>query len=213
MIFENTNSWINYFKRHDERLLVRICEILPDCIETLHDNPHEDEITVNLVNRLRSDTEIRRLFHHCQYQFEPLGYDENGIAYSKGKIDFAFFWDQDQEKYLAYEAKRLNIKTTTGTTLSLATAYVTEGLVRFVSEQYSEGLPVGCMLGYVMDGNTKTARAKIIKSITENNQLVGLIAGPSALPAIASAIRMTSDHQRRKSGEKINIRHALVPCS
>ena len=106
----------------------------------------------------------------------------------------------------------MNIKTADGSTASLATAYVTEGVARFVTEQYSEGLPVACMLGYVIDGKTKAAQAKIVSAITKNSQLVGLVSEPSTLPTIATAIRMTSDHQRRKGGGKINIRHALVPC-
>ena len=213
MIFENADNWVKHFKRFDERLLERICEILPDCIAAMPDNPHEDKITINLIDRFYLDADTRKLFHHCAYQFEPFGHDEQGVAYSKGKIDFVVFWDQNRERYLAYEAKRLNIKTANGRTASLATAYVTEGLARFVTEQYSEGLPVACMLGYVIDGNTRTAQAKIVSAIIKNSQLVGLVAKPSVLPAIASAIRMTSDHQRQSGSGKINIRHALVPCT
>ena len=125
MISKNIEDWADYFKRYDERLLDRICEILPVCIAAMHDNPHEDDITINLIYRLRLDTAARELFHHYEYQFEPFGFDEKGVAYSKGRIDFAAFWNKDPEKYLAYEVKRLNIRTTTGNTRSLAREYVT----------------------------------------------------------------------------------------
>ena len=107
MISKNIEDWADYFKRYDERLLERICEILPVCIAAMHDNPHEDDITINLIYRLRLDTAAREIFHHYEYQFEPFGFDEKGIAYSKGRIDFAAFWNKDPEKYLAYEVKRL----------------------------------------------------------------------------------------------------------
>ena len=213
MIFGDVDSLENHFKRYDERLLERICKILPDCITAVPDNPSEDEITRNLIDRFEHDNVIRKLFYRWEYQFEPFGRNKKKSAYSKGKIDFAVFWDQGRDKYLAYEAKRLNVKTTAMGTASLATQYVTEGLVRFIKGQYSEDLPVGCMLGYVLDGNVESVLPKIIKAITRNSKSVGLVAGPNALPAIASAVRMASEHQRKNSGRRIGIRHALVPCS
>ena len=105
MIFENADNWVGDFKRCEEHLLERICKILPDCIATMPDNPKEDEITTYLIYRFNLDADTRRLFHHCEYQFEPFGQDEKDVAYSKGKIDFAVFLDKNRENYLAYEAK------------------------------------------------------------------------------------------------------------
>lgn len=212
MILGNADDWAEHFKRHDERLLERICEILPQCIAAMPDNPHEDDITINLIDRFQLDAVIRRIFHHWEYQYEPFGHDENGVAFSKGKIDFVVFWDQQREKYLAYEAKRLNVTTKAGSVSSLATAYVTQGLVRFVTEQYSKGLPVGCMLGYVLDGNVSSVKPKIEQAVADNNVLVGLAVGPDDLSAISTATRMTSDHERQNDGGTITVRHALVPC-
>lgn len=212
MIVGDGGFWIENFKQYDERLLERICAILPDCIAALGGNPHEDHITLNLIKRFHLDEVVRRLFHHWEYQFEPFGDDDQGAAFSKGKIDFAVFWDLDREKYLAYEAKRLNIPNTNGGITSLATVYTTEGLVRFVTEQYSEGLPVGCMLGYVMDGNVAGVQSKVSKAITANATLVGLLAGPEEIAAISTATRFSSDHKRVGSGGQIHILHALVPC-
>jgi len=203
--------WASHFKSYDERLLERICEILPTFVAALGDNPHEDLITINLVDRFHLDVIIRRMFYHWQYQFEPFGHDENGVAYSKGKIDFVAFWDQEREKYLAYEAKRLNVKSGSGIQ-SNASVYVTKGLIRFVKEQYSKSLPVGCMLGYVLDGNATSVDPKVRQAIAANAILVGLTAGPTSLNSISTAIRFESDHDRDNGGGTINIRHALVPC-
>ncbi|GAA0464761.1 hypothetical protein GCM10009096_01560 [Parasphingorhabdus litoris] len=175
------------------------------------ENPGEDQITINLIARFHLDETIRKIFHHWEYQFEPFGEDESGASFSKGKIDFAVFWDLEREKYLAYEAKRLNVTSKNGFA-SLATVYVTEGLIRFVTEQYSEGLPVGCMIGYVIDGNIASVHPKIEKAISDKSTLVGLISGPTDLPSIAKSTRFETDHKRKKGSSKINIRHALVSC-
>ena len=180
MIIGDSDVWAANFKRFDERLLERICDLLPSCIEALDANPGEDQITINLVARFHLDETVRRIFHHCEYQFEPFGLNEHGASYSKGKIDFVAFWDLEREKYLAYEAKRLNVSTKTGVS-SLATVYVTQGLCRFVTEQYSEGLPVGCMIGYVLDGDVASVHPKVQAAIDDNSTLVGLVTGTKAL--------------------------------
>ena len=211
MILGEIGGWADRFKRYDERLLERICMLLPACITALGENPKEDEITINLVSRFHLDPVVRRLFHHWEFQFEPSEIDENGAYLSKGKIDLALFWDLNREKYLAYEAKRLNVRTGKSTT-SLATPYVTEGVARFVTEQYSKGLPVGCMLGYVLDGNVSGVHPKIAKALDDNKTLVGLIQGPNVLEPVSSAHRFQTDHNRKNDGGLISLRHALVPC-
>ena len=50
--------------------------------------------------------------------------------------------------------KRLNVPRDDGRR-SLAKKCVMDGLSRFTTGQYSENLPVGCMLGYVLDGDVK----------------------------------------------------------
>lgn len=211
MIVGDTELWAANFKRFDERLLERICAILPDCLSVLGDDPDEDAITLNLVTRFHLDETVRRIFHHWEFQYYPSGTDEHGASFSKGRIDFAVFWDLEREKYLAYEAKRLNTPTATGRA-SRATVYVTEGVLRFITEQYSEGLPVGCMLGYVLDGDVPWVHPKVENAISDNSTLVGLLSGPNAIPKIGTATRFETDHQRENQGGKINIRHALVPC-
>lgn len=212
MILGDGGAWLDHFRRYDERLLERICVILPACIAALGDNPQEDDITLNLVGRFHHDAGVRRLFHHWEFHFEPHSKGADGAYFSKGQIDFAVFWDLDRERYLAYEAKRLNVKSRSGTT-SLATPYVKEGVVRFVTEQYSQGLPLGCMLGYVLDGNLGVIPGKLKKALNDNQTLVGLVSGPTALPSIGSSHRFETDHDRQNDGGRINIRHALVPCS
>ena len=172
--------------------------------------PPEDIITINLVHLLRKDPGARRLLHWLAFQFEPLGFTADGTAYSKGRIDMALLVDRDHERYLAYECKRLNV-VQEGSRSSLATPYVREGVARFVTEQYAEGLPVGCMLGYVMDGDVAAAQTKVQEAIDRHRSNIGLTTEPEPAPSIGGARRFLSRHLRAASGREIEVRHALVP--
>ncbi|MEQ8836320.1 MAG: hypothetical protein RID07_05890, partial [Lacipirellulaceae bacterium] len=112
--------------------------------------------------------------------------------------------------YLAYECKRLNVSYS-GARQSLATPYVNEGVKRFVTEQYAEGLPVGCMLGYVLDGDLSFAQGRVHAAITANKDAVALTNGPDSASPIACVERFTTDHTRPTSGKMIHVRHSLLP--
>ena len=92
------------------------------------------------MDLLQSDPGVRRWFHWIEFQYEPFGHTAEGTAYSTGRIDIAVLLNQDRNVYLAYECKRLN-DMRKDVRRSLAGKYVTDGLSRFVAEQYSEDLP------------------------------------------------------------------------
>ena len=56
--------------------------------------------------------------------------------------------------------KRLNVPRDDGRR-SLTKEYVMDGLSRFTTGQYSENLPVGFMLGYVLDGDVKYVAGRV----------------------------------------------------
>ena len=183
--------------------------VWPECLDKLQNQPEEDTITINLVNLLSKDQLARRLFHWIEFHYVPYGNTLQGKAYSKGEIDIALFWDRDREKYLAYECKRLNV-VHKGKKSSLATPYVMEGIKRFVTEQYADNLPVGCMLGYVLDGNVELAQSKIHESIEAKKSDIRLAAGPVQDKPVGAAKRFYSRHLRSLSGQEIEIRHTLL---
>ena len=176
----------------------------------LPSQPQEDAITINLVHLLSMDPGARRLFHWLEFQYEPFGFTADGMAYSKGRIDMALLVDRERERYLAYECKRLNV-VRQGARHSLATLYVKEGVAGFVTEQYAESLSVGCMLGYVMDGDVVTAQTKVRAMIVRHRSGIGLTAEPEQEPSIGEARRFLSRHFRSASGEEIEVRHAFLP--
>ena len=203
-------AWAERFRSFDVRFLERVVAVWSRCLDRLPPQPDEDAITTNLVDLLQRDPETRRRFHWIEYQHEPFGHTPDGTAYSKGEIDMAVFLDQDRERYLAYECKRLNEARPDGRR-SLAGKYVMHGLSRFVAEQYAENLPVGCMLGYVLDGDVPYAASSVRAKIVECRTDIALVTGPHDDDAIGTARRFYSRHRRVSSGGEIEVRHALLP--
>jgi hypothetical protein len=209
MMVGDPQLWKDRFIGIDERLLARILHLWPGCLSSLPQQPNEDTITINLVHLLAKDAVVRSVCHWVEYQFEPFGIDPNGVRYSKGKIDLAILLDWERERYLPYECKRLNV-TNSGSRSSLATPYVSDGLIRFVTEQYADGLPVGFMLGYVIDGDLSFALKQIGAAIDAQKIPLALVTGPLAGTSIIGIERFVTSH-KRASNAVIEVRHTLLP--
>ena len=82
--------------------------------------------------------------------------------------------------------------------------------MRFITEKYAEGLPVGCMLGYVMDGDVIFAAKQLRNAILDNKGILGLISGPIATTPVNSIKRFLTNHKRPTTGTTIEIRHAFL---
>lgn len=202
--------WAARLRSLDVRFVRSVLKVWPRCLRILPDQPGEDVITFNLVQFLRKDPLVREWFHLVAFQYHPPGYESNGLAYSKGRIDMAVLLDPLAEGYLAYECKRLNVVRADGRR-SLAREYVMDGLYRFITGQYSANLPVGCMLGYVLDGDVAYADSSVRAEIVECDQDVALAMGPRDEAAIGAATRFSSRHRRVSGDDEIEIRHALLP--
>ena len=210
MLVGDPREWTARFRSLDDRFLECVLAVWERCVARLPGDPHEDTITLNLVTLLRGNATARRLFHHLDYQHDPHGYTADGWAYSKGKIDMVLLLNQECDRYLAYECKRLNVPRAGGTR-SLVKPYVLDGVLRFITGQYAADLPVGCMLGYVLDGNVNTARSKVRAAIDLHRGHIGLFGGPMDEPPIGSIRKLSSRHRRPSNGTYIEIRHALLP--
>jgi hypothetical protein len=207
MVVGDAANWADRFISLDERFLERITVLWPACVALLPGQPTEDTITINLVDLLAKDPVVRRICYWVAYQHEPFGIAANGSKYSKGKIDIAVLFDWERERYLAYECKRLNV-VGSGGRASLATLYVSDGMMRFITEQYAQDLPLGGMLGYVMDGDVSFAAERLATAIPSHTPLA-LLAGPAPIAAIGGASRFATQHSRNGGGV-IELRHALL---
>ena len=203
-------EWTARFRALDDRFLECVLAVWAPCVALLPEEPDEDTITINLVKLLWREANARRLFHYLDYQHEPFNDTADDLAYSKGRIDMVLMLDRERERYLAYECKRLNVSQARGIR-SLARQYVLEGVLRFVTEQYAADLPVGCMLGYVLDGNVDTARSRVRAAIDSHKGRIGLVGRPGDKPPMGAIGRLASRHCRPSNGTVIEIRHALLP--
>lgn len=208
MIVGNPKKWTNRFRSVDERFVERVSFVWAACLAVLPEQPVEDLITENLVHLLAKDKLVRQ-FCWPEYQFVPFGMTPEGGVCGKGYIDVALILDQDRDHYVAYECKRLNVHHN-GTRHSLATPYVTEGIMRFVVEKYSEGLPIAGMLGYVIDGDIPFAEQRIWKVIKSRTSDLALKDGPESIDAVANMRRFITTH-RRTTTLLIELRHTLLP--
>lgn len=207
MLLGDAENWAARFASLDDRILDRIAVVWPTLLGLLPGQPNEDTITINLVSLLGKDPVVRRLCHWIEFQFEPTGTHPTGAQYSKGQIDLAVILDWDRTRYLAYECKRLNV-IYSGGRQSLAGPYVTDGMMRFITEQYAEGLEVGCMLGYVLDGDLGFSMERLANAITAHAPL-NILGGLSPMASIHHISRFRTAHSRAGTAT-IEVRHALL---
>ena len=212
MIHGDGSDWLPHFRNLAERLEPHLVSVVPQCAALLGPRAGEDEMTRCLVHRLTADATVRR-FAGVEYQFEPFSVDTEGRVESLGKIDLVVWaaggWPR--EVYLAYECKRLSVEEPRRR--SLASEYVTEGVIRFVTEQYSEALPLACMLGYVLNGDVHKATHKVQSAIRIEAQNICLVEGPRDLASRDRCNQFATTHTRARSGTRIVIRHLLVSCT
>lgn len=102
-------------------------------------------ITEHLVKALRR---TKKVPGRIEYQQELLVEDANGNVSLSSSIDFVLTVGDDEDAYLAYECKRLNVPYA-ASVRNLCGPYIEDGLMRFVTGQYSNGLPLAVMIGYL----------------------------------------------------------------
>ena len=92
---------------------------------------------------------------------------EKGFANSLPRIDFVYFKIWREKRLQCFmEAKRLKEKDS-----DLKRAYIEEGMDRFITEKY----PIGCMLGYLLEGDTEKTRTginKILEKRKRNSEIL-----------------------------------------
>ncbi len=208
VVLGDRGRWAAQFRAWDELFLGCMMRVWWSCVARLPSGSHEDAITRVLVDSLARDPMARHLFW-CEYQFVPFAYAGDGQVVGKGWIDMAMIVDHDRENYLAYECKRLNVMHRDGARRSLAGEYVDNGVMRYITEQYAENLPTGCMIGYVMDGDLDFARVRIRATMTASRAVLGLQGDLRAQAPIGQFKRFATDHV--SEGRSIEILHALLP--
>ena len=200
-------GWKAEYRRRDDLFLRFVMKVWWQVVARLPADALEDAITKALVDRLDADTWVRALFY-CDYQFVPMDRALDGSLAEDRFIDIAMIMDNDRSRYLAYECKKLNVWRE-GVRRSQAGRYVDDGMMRFVTGKYAKGLPVACMIGYVMDGDVSFAYARIKATIGENGSALRLQNSPTEEPSLDAMTRFVTTHGR--NGDGIELRHTLLP--
>ena len=210
MIQGNPTNWLSRLQDVEERIMGRVAAIWPSCTEHISETDFEDHITRVLVRRLQRDKKTRTIGYPDR---KELLEDEPHLGDVRGEIDFAVSLGGEPEVYLSVECKVMNTLKY-GSRHSLAGTYVEDGLMRYVLEQYADFLPVGAMLGYVLDGDTSFAKSQIVKALEKREYMVRPVpeSGVTDLPDIDIIRRFSTRHLRSRGGD-IEVRHSLLPYS
>jgi len=202
----NINTLSSKFYGYEQRLT--------KCIEKewnlirckISSNDLERDISKRLFANLKKNRELRAIgIPTIEYML--ITEDKKGDPVTKGFIDIAILIDEyrDPDTYIAYECKRLSLNKN-GKWSSLAGKYASEGIARYVRAQYAHKLPVGCMLGYVMDSDLSKARKAVISVINNNKTKLMLIDHKNG----ESPHRFISHHSQITKSNSISIVHTLL---
>lgn len=209
MLAGDLNAWLPQFRGLEERIAEAVEVAWPICIAPLQSKKnaltHEDHITEHLVQSL---IRAKRVPGRIIYQYTLLAENADGNVSAPSNIDFVLTIGDDEDVYLACECKRLNVPYHTGVR-GLVGEYVNEGLMRFVTGQYSRGLPLAMMLGYVMNAKTDLARRGVRRIMALRSTTIGLQSERDAPSAAGRPVRFHTTHTC-VPGHVIEVAHTLL---
>jgi hypothetical protein len=208
MLAGDAASWLSHFRGLEERLSEAVEAAWPICIGPLQTvkgaMTHEDKITNHLVDSL---IRSKKLPGRIVPQYSLLETGAGRLVNLASKIDFILTIGDDEEVYLACESKRLNVPYG-ARTRGLAHEYVRDGLMRFVTGQYSRGLPLAMMLGYVMNSDGDLAQQRVKRAISRSKK-VNLKTTTEWPPSTGKPIRFATTHEC-ETGQNIQVNHTLL---
>ncbi len=139
---------------------------------------------VLLINYLKNNT-VRRKIELIDYLFNREVPEDRTIGRTDIKIETLNTF-QDTEAYYVIECKRLNAKNQNGKT-GLNAEYISEGVCRFASQQYSCYYKTNGMIGFIVESidinknidslntllNTSFLQANTLQALTKRNIVSG----------------------------------------
>jgi hypothetical protein len=209
MLAGDPSQWLSHLRSLEERMAEAVEAAWPICIKPLQAKKnamtHEDHITNHLVHALRKTKLVPGLIVP-QYKLMTIALD--GIVSLSSSIDFVLTIGDNEDIYLACECKRLNVPYKSGLK-GLVGEYVDDGLMRFVSGQYSNGLPLAMMLGYVMNARADRARRGLARAMKYRAKVINLQSTADAPLKNGKPIRFVTAHLCT-AGKPIEVSHTLL---
>ncbi len=208
MLVGDLSEWQKQFRLLEERLAEAVEAAWPLCIAPLQalkgTMTHENHITNHLVNAL---IRTKKLPGRFILQYPLLTENQNQFVKLSSAIDFVLTIGDTEDVYLACECKRLNVPYKKRTRV-LALEYVRDGLMRFVAGQYSQGLPLAMLLGYVMDKDIDIAHTRVKRAISRA-KAIQLKSSFDHTIIPGKPIRFSTTHACT-TGQDIQVRHTLL---
>lgn len=131
----------------------------------------------------------------------------------QGRMDIVFSPMVPNEAiYFCLECKRLNAMVG-GRRRTLATPYVSQGVIRFVNRQYGAQVRHGGMLGYVLDGKVDVAIDAVAAAIIVHQNELSFVGEPSLVPSgflPDGASVFETAHTRTQAGLPFFIQHIFL---
>jgi hypothetical protein len=209
MLAGDVGDWLAQFRTLEERMAEAVEAAWPVCIAPLQTQKgnmsHEDYITYHLVQAL---IRTKKVPGRIIPQHSLLAVAANKTVTLSSNIDFVLTIGDDEDVYLACECKRLNVPYKSGTR-GLVGEYVDDGLMRFISGQYANGLPLAMMLGYVMNAHTDRARRGLRRAMMVRSTRIQLKSERDAPVVDGRPLRFFTTHICA-SGHDIEVAHTLL---
>jgi hypothetical protein len=170
----------------------------------------EDNITNALCRALQQNRTARSLMFQIRTQVVEL---DPVPGEDFGRMDIVFIPLVPREDvYFCLESKRLNV-VKDGVTRAYASEYVTFGMLRFVSGQYSKAVRHGGMIAYVLDGNVARAMINIENNMRRQHAALGMTAPGSFLPSTSlkgDPRARETHHHRAHETQLFRVHHLFV---
>lgn len=177
-VYGHIDPWITFFPDH---LIPEVLDMIMSAWVTFGRSrmkAQAGEHEVGITRRFRIF-----LIRYRNRQRLPLNIEREAVedalfsGIELGRIDVKLRPGIYEHVYFALECKRLNVMRG-GRRESLATEYVTQGMMRYVTSQYAAKLSQGGMIGYVMNGDVGTALTSVDRSV--RNHYRKLCSNPSS---------------------------------
>ncbi len=164
-IDSNANQWSDLFPQGFIPEIIELVTATWDTFKKPNRYEREEPITRRFAERVRQEKNRRNDLPFKVRVEVSIPDIENGQE--TGRVDFIFDYIGTirEEVYFAFECKRLRIPYESKLETNSSEYTNEQGMMCFISGKYSDGLPCGGMIGYVMDG-------KIDKAITSVGKLI-----------------------------------------
>ncbi len=172
-------------------------------------SPHDLEVPITKRFCVYLENNKDRSTHLFRLDWDPNILDDR--ATHTGRIDIRVVHGYMAKEYFSLECKLLNKTDRQGNWSSLAGKYIDEGVMRYISGQYSGGKNGG-MIGYVMDGDIVEAIKRVDGAIENRKEQLG-ISGTVELrqSSIRPKCQQTKETKHLTKNGRFTVHHIFLP--